>query len=66
VFVAVVIEDVMRMPDIVVCGLSGCTIFFRIISQTSRFLKNVIEYEKCASILSRTLFWNISHLKKHW
>jgi len=56
VFVAVVIEDVMRMPDIVVCGLSGCTIFFRIISQTSRFLKNVIEYEKCASILSRTLF----------
>jgi hypothetical protein len=32
VFVALCIQHAMRMCHIVICGLPGCTVFFRIVS----------------------------------
>jgi hypothetical protein len=40
VFVALVIQHAMRMRHTVICGSSGSTTFFNIISQTARFSKN--------------------------
>jgi hypothetical protein len=37
VFVALVTQHAMRMRHIVICGLSGSTVFSNIISKTARF-----------------------------
>ena len=38
----------------VICGLSGCTMVYRIISNSTIFRKIFIEYEMCVLILSTT------------
>ena len=65
VFVALVIQNAVRMHRSSMCDLSGCTIFFLHISQTVRFSGKVIEHKTRVLILSTTFVWNISHSKKN-
>jgi hypothetical protein len=46
---------------IVVCGLSGCTVFCHIILQTVRF----VEHKMCVLVFYVTFVWNVSHFKKN-
>ena len=60
-FVGLGIQHEMHTSHTVVCGLSGCIIFF------SRYLVNdTIFGKKCVLIFSTTFVWNISNYKYNW
>ena len=54
VYVALFIEYAKRMRRIVICGLSSCTIFFRIISYLPRISVKFNEGKFCVLISSTT------------
>jgi len=60
-----VIQHAMHVRYIVICGLSGSTIFFHVISQTPRFSEKVIEYKMSVLIFSTIYVSKISHFKKN-
>jgi len=60
-----VIHHAIRMRHIVICGLSGSTEFFQIISHIARFSrKKVIEHKMRVLIFYTTFVRNNSHSKK--
>jgi hypothetical protein len=59
VFGDVGIQHAMGVRHIVVCGLPGSKIFFKIISQTARLSKKIYW-------TSTDFIWNISHSRKNW
>jgi len=66
VFVALGIQFAMRMRHIVICDLSGSTIFFHITSYTHDFRKSIIEHKMHVLIFSTTIFGKVSHCKKQY
>jgi len=65
--VALSILHAMRKGHIVVCGLSGSTVFFpQYFLNGTIFGKVVTEYKCCVFIFSTNFAWNISHCKKKW
>jgi hypothetical protein len=56
-------QHAMSMRHIVICDMSGSTVFIHIISQTARISKKkkkVIEYKMCVFLV-----WKISHFNKN-
>jgi extradiol dioxygenase family protein len=51
VFVALGIQNSMRTHHIVICGLSGCTVFLHIISQTERSSKKKVTKQKICVLI---------------
>jgi hypothetical protein len=45
VLIALGIQQAMRVGHIVICGLSGSTLFFHVIPQTAQFSKNFTEHK---------------------
>ena len=64
-FVALGIQQAMRMRRIVIYGLLGSTIFFHIISKRQDLKKNVIELKMCVLIVFTTFVRNIAHSKNN-
>ena len=62
-FVALGTQHAMRMRHIIICGLSGSTVFFHI--KVSRLLKNFLQQKIYFDFLYNFV-WNISHYKKKW
>jgi len=57
-------HNMHALYHIVICGLSGSTTIFHIISYMAQFLaKEVTEHKLCALIFSTTFVWYISHSK---
>jgi len=63
VFVALVMQHAKRMRRIVICGPSGSTLFFHIISQTAQFSYKSF-CKMCVLIFSTRFVWNICHSEK--
>jgi hypothetical protein len=68
VFVDSVIQHAMRMRHIVICGLSGSTVFlFTLCNKRHIFRKKkIIEHKFCLLIFSTNFVWNISDSRKKW
>jgi ribosomal protein L32 len=50
--VALGVQHALRMPHLVICGLSGSTMFFHVISQTAGISKKkVSELKMCFDIV---------------
>jgi hypothetical protein len=65
VFVALVIQHATRIRHIVICRVSGSTIFFHTISQTAQFSeKKFIENKMCILIFPTTFVRNTSHFTR--
>jgi hypothetical protein len=64
IFVALVIQQAMRMRRIFICGLSGPTVFFHIHTQHN-LKKKVIEHKMCVLISSASFVWKISYSKNN-
>jgi len=64
--VALGIHHAMRMRHIVICGLSGSTIFFHVLSKKGTiFEKKVAEHKMRVLIFSTKFARNIFHTKKN-
>jgi hypothetical protein len=65
VFVASVIQNAMPLHTIVICDLSGCTIFFsHCLINGKIFEKKIIDHKMCVLMFSTNVVRNISYSKK--
>jgi hypothetical protein len=64
VFAALCNQHAMCMRGVVMCGLSGSTVFFHIISRKQTLKTTVTEHQTCVLFSSINLASNIPHSKK--